>query len=142
MADYYAGTSVLVKRYVVERGSEWVRAVCDPVNGHVLITSELVAVEFISALMRRAREGVLAPELYRAQRDDFLTQYGAQDQIVPLTARVLTQARDLLERHWLRAYDALHLASALSANALMRAANLPALTLLAADERLLVAAQA
>jgi len=55
---------------------------------------------------------------------------------------VVDRSRLLLEHHPLRAYDAVQLASALQANDALQAANLPALTFLAADVQLLTAAQA
>ena len=48
----------------------------------------------------------------------------------------------LLERHPLRAYDAVQLASGLFANDLLIAMEQPTLTFLCADDRLLAAAQA
>jgi hypothetical protein len=49
---------------------------------------------------------------------------------------------DLLERHPLRASDAIHLATALTSNQLLSNGDLPALTFLCADDRLLDAAMA
>ncbi len=53
---------------------------------------------------------------------------------------MLERARDLLEHHPLRAYDAVQLAAGLIANDALLAAGLPSLTFLAADTRLLNAA--
>jgi uncharacterized protein len=61
---------------------------------------------------------------------------------VHVTNAVLSRAQLVLERHPLRAYDALHLASALVANDQLVARNLAVLTFLAADHRLLAAATA
>lgn len=48
MADYYADSSVLVKRHVNEIGSTWVRALVDPAAGNVMITSRVSIVEVYS----------------------------------------------------------------------------------------------
>ncbi len=36
MTTYYADSSALVKRYVTEMGSAWVKTLCDPAAGHVI----------------------------------------------------------------------------------------------------------
>jgi predicted nucleic acid-binding protein len=142
MADYYADTSALIKRSLPERGSAWVQALCDPAGGNTIITSVLAGVEAVSALARRCREGVLSAAQYDALRDDFLAHYEQEYQVVPLTEPLQTLARNLLERHPLRAYDALHLAAALLVSTQLVAAGLDAPIFLAADERLLAAARA
>ena len=49
MADYYADSSVLVKRHVNEIGSGWFRAIADPAVGNVIITSRVSIIEVYSA---------------------------------------------------------------------------------------------
>lgn len=51
MADYYADSSVLVKRHVNEIGSDWFRALADRAAGNVIITSRvsIVAPVFLAA---------------------------------------------------------------------------------------------
>jgi hypothetical protein len=142
MALLYADSSVLVKRHVTELGSTWVEALFKTVPGRQIATSRLSTVEVVSALNRRHREGSVSHADYLQLRDDFLALCGRSYRIIPLTNALLNRTRALLERHPLRAYDALHLASALTANDQALAAELPALTFLAADNRLLAAAQA
>jgi len=62
------------------------------------------------------------------------------DFYVALSAPLIAQACPLLERHPLRAYDAIQFAAALTAQAALLAGELPPLTLLSADQRLLQAA--
>ncbi len=142
MATFYADSSVLVKRHVQEVGSEFVEVLCDPVLGHEIVTSQVSIVEVISALNRRRREGSITATDYALLRDDFLSLCHSAYRLVSVTEPVLLQARLLLERHSLRAYDALHLASALEVNLRLTGAGLPSLTFLAADNRLLGAATA
>lgn len=75
-------------------------------------------------------------------RNDFLALCRHTYRIIPITNTLLIQTRVLLERHPLRTYDALHLAAALAVNQQALSVQLPALTFLAADARLLAAAQA
>ena len=64
MADYYAGSSVLVKRHVNEIGSSRFRALADPATGNVIITSRVSIIEVYSAFNRRVREAILSPVDY------------------------------------------------------------------------------
>ncbi|MFV9505916.1 MAG: type II toxin-antitoxin system VapC family toxin [Oscillochloridaceae bacterium umkhey_bin13] len=140
MGVFYADSSVLVKRHVVEVGSTWVENLCDPEQGNEIITSRLSAVEVVSALNRRVREGSIPTEDYPGLRDDFLALCRQRYWLIQTTNPVLARARLLLERHVIRSYDALHLASALIAHDRRVMIGLAKLTFLAADQRLLAAA--
>jgi hypothetical protein len=59
---YYLDASALVKRYVDERGSEWIRAMMDSEEETLLLTSRMTIVEVICAFSRRVREGTLTVE--------------------------------------------------------------------------------
>src|SRR5436309_1337199 len=142
MADYYADSSVLVKRHVHERGDAWFQALADPAAGNVIVTARVSMVEVYSALNRRLREAHLNISDYTQIAADFAAVCAAEYEIMELTVAVVDQARRLLERHPLRAYDAIQLASALIANAALQAAGFAPLIFLAADGRLLDAAQA
>lgn len=62
--------------------------------------------------------------------------------LAALDANTIALTKTLLERHVLRAYDAVQLASALIVHHALIAAAMPPLTVLSADTRLLAAAQA
>jgi predicted nucleic acid-binding protein len=142
MADYYADSSALVKRHVHETGTHWFRSLCDSTAGNLIITARISMVEVYSALNRRQREASLATTDYDDIAADFAAVCIAEYQFVELTSAAVERARRLLERHPLRAYDAVQLASALMVQDTLVSAGLPALTFLAADDRLLAAAQA
>jgi uncharacterized protein len=141
MADVYADSSALVKRHIPEVGSNWFQALADPLTGNVVTTARISMVEVYSALNRRIREATLDAADYAHIVADFDALCTTQYTLVELTALIVERARQLLERHPLRAYDAVHLASALTANDALTAAGLPPLTFLSADHRLLNAAQ-
>jgi len=142
MADYYADSSVLVKRHIAEIGSAWVRALADPASGNLITTTHISMVEVYSALNRRVREATLDPADYVRIVADFEALCAGQYTLVEFTTSIALRARHLLEQHPLRAYDAVQLASALVANDVLVATGLPALTFLAADDRLVSAALA
>lgn len=53
MTAYFFDSSAIVKRYVPEVGSDWIRAIADPAADNLLIISRLTWVEVLSALARR-----------------------------------------------------------------------------------------
>lgn len=142
MADFYADSSALVKRHIPEAGTTWFRGIADPTSGNVILTARVSIIEVYSALNRRVREGTLDPTTYAALNADFDGVCAAEYRLLELSSGVAALTCRLLERQPLRAYDAVQLATALSANDLLLASGLQALTFLSADARLLAAAQA
>lgn len=103
----YFDASALVKRYVDEPQGEAVRGL---LASAIPATSRLSEVEIASALLRRWREGDLSAE----ERDRALTALAADlaaMNVVELGPEVSALAIRLLERHGLRAGDAVQLAS-------------------------------
>lgn len=142
MASFYADSSVLIKRHITETGTSWGQTLMDARSGNVIVTSRISEVEVCSAFNRRVREGTLRTTDYANVASDFTVLAQTEYEFVEVTALLIGQAQQLLERHPLRAYDAVQLASALIANGTLTAAGLAALTFLAADRRLLAAATA
>jgi len=142
MADYYADSSVLVKRHVNETGSNWFRALADSASGNVIITARVSIIEVYSAFNRRRREANINFQDYAQLAADFASTWAVEYQLVELTTRVTDRARELLERHPLRAYDAIQLASVQVAGEALAGAGLLAPIFLAADDHLLDAARA
>ena len=126
--------SALVKRYLREAGSDRVR---HWLASGTPATSRLTEVEIASALMRRWREGSFGA----AARDRALAALAADLEaltIVEVAPPVTGRARALLERHPLRAGDALQLASCL----LLRDSTGGGVAFAAFDDRLCQAARA
>ena len=113
MASYYLESTALVKRYVVETGTAWVRGLSAPTAGNALFIAQITGVEAVAAITLRARRGATSPGDAIAAianfRRDFVLGYFA----VPVTLAVIGRAMDLTETHGLRGYDAVQLASAL-----------------------------
>jgi len=136
MTTFYVDTSALVKRYIDEVGSNWIRATLGQSPLPSVLVVHLAIVEMTSALVRRQREGVLTPLEYTQMQDAFRTDCLNEYRIVTTIDDIIDEATRLLERYPLRAYDALHLAAAVVANQRLLAGGLDALTFLSADERL------
>ncbi len=138
---FYLDTSALVKHYVDEAGSTWVKNLI-ALKSAVFIVSQLLVVEMISAFNRRLREGSVTTDDYTRMVSAFDSDLQTRFQIIRFEHSIVTQARTLLEQHPLRAYDAVHLASAVVMHRTLVEADQPGLTFLCADDRLLDAAKA
>ncbi len=103
----YADTSSLVKLYVEEFGSDAVRGSVNKAD--MVATCRIALPEMISALTRRYNNRQIEPATF-----DLLVQAVRSDwrQIVALDVDEQLAA-DLVQRHGLRGYDAVHLAAAL-----------------------------
>jgi len=106
----FLDSSAFAKRFVDERGSDVLEALCDSTT--TLGLSILCVPEVLSALNRRLREGALVRRQYAmAKRRLFEDVRDAE--IVNLTGRVVMSSVDVLEESPVRAMDALHIACAL-----------------------------
>jgi predicted nucleic acid-binding protein len=142
MAVYYADSSALVKRHANEVGSAWVKALLDPSANNTIITARITVIEVFSALNRKVRESAIDIADYRLIAVDFRAICINEYQIIELGAPIYDRACLLLERHKLRAYDSVQLASALLANDVAKASGPSGLTFITSDLDLLAAAQA
>lgn len=137
MSLHFIDSSALVKRYVDETGSAWIRALADPEAGNGLIIARVSWVEVLSALARKQREGNLAAAAVQAAIDAFRYDMDMQYQVTELDRSLAEMAGDLVSRYPLHAYDAIQLASALRLNVSLVSAGSPGLLFLSADDRLL-----
>ena len=140
MSLFFLDSSSLIKRYVMESGTLWVREIIAPAAGNVIFISEITPVEVVSGAMRRKRDGSITSRTARAVRllVDRLDRHASREyRVVGLASPILERAEDLLERYALRAHDSIQLASAIESNARIIAAGLPAMPLVCADVRLL-----
>ncbi len=81
-------------------------------------TSAVAYAEARSALARKRRDGAFSPEGHREAVTTLDEEWGTYE-VLSATENVARAAGDLAERHALRGFDAIHLASAL----LVRAAS-------------------
>jgi uncharacterized protein len=119
LSTYFVDTSALGKRYLSEIGSAWVRSWATPSAGNVLIIAELTTVEMLSAFARLLRTGSLSISDITSLRNNFLHHAETEYVVVPLDTTVVRQARNLVTSHPLRTLDAVQLACALKALAIL-----------------------
>ena len=143
MTDYFLDASAAVKRYTDEAGSTWIRQITEPQGRNTILLAEITLAEVAAALAAKHR----APKgITQDQRDRVLSRFlqDCEDHfaLLNVSRSVIDRAVELAQRHRLRAYDAVQLATALDASEIMQAQSFPALTFVAADGDLLTAAAA
>ena len=136
MASVYLDTSALVKLYIEEEGTARVIALTADRDEVQVVVLDIALIESRSAVRRRQREG----DISDADADRILKQIeedaAASFLLQPSTSAVMEEAARLIDRHPLRAYDALQLAGCLVVRH-----DLPGpLTFVCADTRLCEAA--
>jgi len=141
MGFFYWDSSVVVKRYVDEPGSVWVRLLtADPKN--IFLTSEMTIVEVSAAIAISIRVGKLTRRQGQHAYRDFANdvETGAY-QLLAVTRSLIDRAALLPRAYPLKGYDAVHLATGLEA-----ARNLAdqeiVLVLVSGDDQMLHAAEA
>lgn len=141
MPDYYLDASAAVKGYVSERGSARILDLLDVESNHELYLSRVGVVETAAAIFRRVAIGETEPEeaLFAVERlkSDTHGTY-AIIEVIPETAY---RAVEIAEKHRLRAYDCLQLATALLLHEQRAALRMEPLTLMSSDEELNAAAE-
>jgi len=103
-------SSAFAKRYVEEAGSQAVDSLCQEATEVAL--SVLCVPEIISALNRRAREGLLTDRDY-TEAKQYLSEDIRDAVIVNLVPQVVSTCTKILEASPVRAADALQIACAL-----------------------------
>lgn len=136
---YFLDTSALVKRYLQEAGSSYVRKLTATV-GTVFYQSFIAPLEIASALYRHQRTGHLSTGDLSFLLKSYAVHSHEEYLLVSYSESLIEAAEVLITRHPLRALDAIQLAAALKLRD-----NLPPdaspLIFLAGDERLITAAR-
>ncbi len=145
MPIYYLEPSALVKYYVTEPGSIWVRQLVDEEN-NALLSAEITIAEVSAALAVIVRVGRIS----RRQREafwgkfkyDLLTRY----EFLPTHRTIINHAAELCQKHPLRGFDAIHLASGIQLQETLgqqgEAGQDLSSTYVTSDDQLISAAQA
>lgn len=136
MTAYFVDSSALVKRYVPETGSAWIRALSAQETGNSLFIARITWVEVLSALARREREGSLTPTDRTLILQRFRSDLNNQYQVIELDSTLAVSAGQLVGQYPLRAYDAVQLASVLLLQPAFATTQSTQLIFLTADNRL------
>ncbi len=136
MTAYFLDSSALVKRYVPETGSAWIRALSAPNPGNSLFIARITWVEVRSAISRREREGSLTPTDATLIVQRFHSDLNNQYQVIELDSTLAETAGQLVGQYPLRAYDAVQLATVLRIQPAFSTTQSTRLIFLSADNRL------
>lgn len=142
MSNLYFDASALVKYYVLEPGSTWIRRLIDDAASKnnafvcevsvVEVPAAFAILQRTSRLSRKGQDGV-----FRL----FMRHLGDQYRVIQVTSPDFRVAAELTQRHPLRAYDALQLAVALRQQRLITRFG-TSLTFISGDRTQLQAAEA
>jgi len=138
LALYYLETSALVKLYVREPGTERVLALADRASENQLAVLALTQVEVRSAIRRRERNGEIPAAVASQLLDAFTRHLEGRFVTQAVTDFVVDIASALVDRHVLRAFDAIQLAGYV---ALKSSAGTDQPVFVCSDQALLAAAQ-
>jgi hypothetical protein len=143
MSIYYFDASALAKRYTRESGSEWTTGITNATANQIVLLSEITLAEVAAVLAakHRAPQGITKKELEHAL-SRFLAECDQEYLLLQVDRSVIDLAVELTQRHRLRGYDAVQLATAWLGNQDLITGHYPPLTFIAADNDLLHAARA
>jgi len=118
MSFYYFDASTLVKQYVTEPGSTWVRELLgrtdtDGKRGNTVCIAEVSVVEVAAALAILARTNHIRLRDRDLAYRRFINDTAHLYYLVPVRTNDFHAAARLIQRHPLKAYDAIQLAVAL-----------------------------
>lgn len=142
MGAYYLDSSALVKRYVQERGTGWISVITSPHSGHEIFIALVTGVEVVAAIARQARAGRISTQDADSIIHAFQSHFEAQYRVVLTLPTIVQRAMELAQRHGLRGYDAIQLASALAVQEELVLHGAEPLVFVSADEELNGAARA
>jgi len=137
VAAYFLDSSAVMKRYVQETGTVWVRALTASGTGNFFYLARITDVEVTAALARRRGQPGLSVVQAVAALRQFRRDFGQDYRVVEITIALLQRAAQLADTQALRGYDAVQLAVALDVHARDQA-----LVLVSADAELNAAATA
>ena len=117
MAVYFVDSSALVKRYVQEVGTSWVRRLTRQGASKHIYLARITVVEVTSAIARRRKGGTVLPPRASSMLSRFRKHLAGRYTVMEITPTLLADAAKLANTHALRAYDAVQLSAALALNA-------------------------
>ena len=111
---YFVDSSALVKRYVKETGTAWMRRLSRRGAPNDIDVASIALVEVTSAIARRKKGGTVLPARAPSMLWRFRKHLAGRYTAIDITPTLLADAAKLATAHALRAYDAVQLAAALT----------------------------
>jgi predicted nucleic acid-binding protein len=141
MAAYFLDSSALIKRYVRERGTEWIRDLTAS-SANQIFAARLSIVEIAATLTRQARAGNLTAAQATLGINQLRHAFAHEFRVIEITPALASHALNHIQTYALRGSDALQLAAGVELHRRRAADRLPNLTFLSSDMELNQAARA
>lgn len=113
MVAYFVDSSALVKRYVQEVGTSWVRGITRRRADAYIYIASITSVEVTSAVARRRNGKFISASRASSILSRFRDHLSGRYNILEITPDLMKEAMKLTNTHVLRAYDAVQLAVAI-----------------------------
>ena len=139
---YFWDSSALVKRYIRETGTLWVKDTLRRSKRSERLIAKVTGAEIAAALARKQRMREISDRNRRKALRAFLQHFRRSYTKIEVSDTVVDLAIELTQRHPLRGYDAIQLASAMIMDADLKRVRKSGLTFVSADNILCEAAQA
>ncbi len=106
-------SSAAVKNYIAEIGSNWVKSILINIPKTEIYMTSITEVEVVAAFARRRKGMSLSLIDANTAITQFKSDFSRDFNTIDITAKIISQAVNLSDKHSLRGYDAVQLASAL-----------------------------
>ena len=136
MAAYFMDSGALVKRYVQERGTRWVRNLSRRNAPSHIYLARITDVEVTAAVARHRKGKTLTAAKASSILSRFRKHIAGRYTVVEITLAVLKHAATLANAHALLALDAGQLAVAIEVNRPYQSSGACTVTLVSADQAL------
>ncbi len=138
---YFLDSSALVKRYVNEKGSGWIKEITDPQTGNTIVISRITWVEVLSAFTRLQRENKIDPANVTRMIQTFRYDWDTGYKVIETGRGIIEKAGEYIRKHPLRAYDSVQFASAMTLYSFFLHTESGVFIFVSADDRLITAAR-
>lgn len=113
MNFYFFDSSAIVKNYINEIGSNWVKTIFNAVSTDIIYAASITQVEVVAAFARQRKALKLSAIDAAAAISHFNQDFQSDIREIELKPKVLAETVLLADKYSLRGYDAVQLASAL-----------------------------
>lgn len=136
MDYYFFDSSSIVKNYVQEIGTNWVKVIFNSLQTTTIYAVEIAEVEVVAAFARKLKGNRLTQFDANTASKQFKLDFSKDFRVVEIDKILLKSAVHLAEKHFLRGYDAVQLATALQVENELVMLNLLSLIFVSADNEL------
>ncbi len=142
MDYYFFDSSAIVKNYVQETDTKWVKSVFNALSTKIIYAVSISEVEVVSAFVRRRQGKTMSANDAAIASQQFRYDFANDLRVIDVERILLNRAVSLAEKFALRGYDAVQLSAAIEVSIRINSLKLNSLFFVSADNELNSAAQA